>query len=100
VRARGAGVTVTFQLTGFLRTFAGGAREVRLELPGGTVGDALRALGERHPGVSSRVLDEQGSVRRHVNVFVGDLSIRDTGGLATPLRDGSTISLLAAVSGG
>jgi molybdopterin converting factor small subunit len=35
-----------------------------------------------------------------VNVFVGDLSIRDTGGLATELRDGSTISLLAAVSGG
>jgi molybdopterin converting factor small subunit len=35
-----------------------------------------------------------------VNVFVGDLSIRDTGGLSTPLRDGSTISLLAAVSGG
>jgi len=93
-------VTVTFQLAGFLRSFAGGAREVRLEVPGGTVGDALRVLGERHPGISSRVLDEQGSVRRHVNVFVGDLSIRDTGGLSTPLRDGSTISLLAAVSGG
>ena len=93
-------MTVTFQLAGFLRTFAGGAREVRLEMPGRTVGDALRGLAERHPGVSSRVLDEQGSVRRHVNVFVGDLSIRDTGGLSTELRDGSTIFLLAAVSGG
>lgn len=93
-------MTVTFQLPGFLRTFAGGAREVRLDVPGRTVEDALRALAERHPGVSSRVLDEQGAVRRHVNVFVGDLSIRDTGGLETPLRDGSTISLLAAVSGG
>ncbi len=61
---------------------------------------ALRVLAERHPGISSRVLDEQGSVRRHVNVFIGDLSIRDTGGLSTPLHDGSTISLLAAVSGG
>jgi sulfur-carrier protein len=93
-------VTVTFQLAGFLRSFAGGAREVRLDVAGRTVQDALRALAERHPGVSSRVLDEQGAVRRHVNVFVGDLSIRDTGGLATPLREGSTISLLAAVSGG
>ena len=93
-------MTVTFQLTGFLRTFTGGAREVRLEVPGATVGDALRALGDRHPGISSRVIDEQGSVRRHVNVFVGDQSIRDTGGLSTQLRDGSTISLLAAVSGG
>ena len=91
---------VTFELAGFLRTFAGGAREVRLDVPGRTVGDALRALAERHPGVCSRVLDEQGSVRRHVNVFVGDLSIRESGGLATELRDGCSISLLAAVSGG
>jgi len=93
-------VTITFHLAGFLRSFSGGAREVRLEVPGATVGDALRVLAERHPGISSRVLDEQGSVRRHVNVFIGDLSIRDTGGLSTPLHDGSTISLLAAVSGG
>ena len=93
-------MTVTFQLAGFLRSFAGAAREVRLDVPGTTLSDALRALGERHPGVVARVLDEQGAVRRHVNVFVGDRSIRDTGGLATPLRDGCSISLLAAVSGG
>ncbi len=93
-------MTVTFRLAGFLRSFAEGAGAVRLDVRGGTVGDALRALGERHPGVSSRVLDEQGSLRRHVNVFVGDRNIRDTGGLATSLLDGSEISLLAAVSGG
>jgi sulfur-carrier protein len=73
---------------------------VRVDIPGRTVGEALRALGERHPGITARVLDEQGEVRRHVNVFVGSQSIRDTGGLATVLRDGSSISLLAAVSGG
>ena len=93
-------MTVTFQLAGFLRSFAGGGREVRVEVPGQTVGDALRALGERHPGVVSRVLDEQGAVRRHVNVFIGERSIRDAAGLATPLQDGCSISLLAAVSGG
>ena len=37
-------MTVTFQLAGFLRSFAGGAREVRVDVPGRTVGDALRAL--------------------------------------------------------
>jgi molybdopterin converting factor small subunit len=93
-------VTVTFHLTGFLRAYAGGAGDVRVEVPGGTVGDALRVLGERHPGVCARVLDEQGAVRRHVNVFVGSQSIRDLGGLATALRDDSEISILAAVSGG
>jgi molybdopterin converting factor small subunit len=93
-------VTVTFHLTGFLRAYSGGAGDVRVEIAGRTVGEALRALGDRHPGVMARVMDEQGQVRRHVNVFVGAQSIRDTGGLATELRDGSYISLLAAVSGG
>ena len=93
-------MTVTFHLTGFLRAYAGGAGDVRLEVPGATVGDALRALGERHPGVWARVVDEQGVVRRHVNVFVGSQSIRDLGGLKSVLRDGSEISILAAVSGG
>ena len=93
-------MNVTFHLTGFLRAYSGGAGDVRIDVAGRTVGDALRALGERHPGVMARVLDEQGEVRRHVNVFVGSQSIRDTGGLATVLRDGSYVSLLAAVSGG
>jgi molybdopterin converting factor small subunit len=93
-------VTVTFHLTGFLRAYAGGRGDVRIEVPGGTVGDALRVLGERHPGVSARVLDEQGAVRRHVNVFVGSQSIRDLSGLGTALREGAEISILAAVSGG
>lgn len=93
-------MTVTFHLTGFLRAYSGGAGDVRLDIAARTVGEALRALGERHPGVMARVLDEQGEVRRHVNVFVGSQSIRDTGGLATVLNDGSYISLLAAVSGG
>ena len=93
-------MNVTFHLTGFLRAYSGGAGDVRIDVAGRTVGDALRALGERHPGVMARVLDETGEVRRHVNVFVGSQSIRDLNGLATALRDGAEISLLAAVSGG
>lgn len=47
-----------------------------------------------------RVLTEQGEVRPHVNVFVGEESIRYTGGLATPLTDGAEIAIVPAVSGG
>jgi molybdopterin converting factor small subunit len=47
-----------------------------------------------------RVLDEQGEVRLHVNVFVGDTSIRETGRLETPLRDGDDVHIIPAVSGG
>jgi molybdopterin converting factor small subunit len=53
-----------------------------------------------HPGVRDRVVNEQGAVRQHVNVFVGDESIRYTGGLDTPLAEGSEISIVPAVSGG
>ena len=100
LRACGASVTVTFHLTGFLRAYAGGAGDVRVDVPGGTVGDALQVLGERHPGVCARVLDEQGAVRRHVNLFVGERSVRDCAGLETALDDGDDVSVLAAVSGG
>jgi molybdopterin converting factor small subunit len=50
--------------------------------------------------VRDRVLDEQGRVRPHVNVFVGAESIRETGGLETPLGAGSELHIIAAVSGG
>ena len=47
-----------------------------------------------------RILTEQGDVREHVNVFVGEESIRFASGLATPVADGDTIMIVAAVSGG
>ncbi len=93
-------MTVTFRLTGFLRGFAAGADAVRVEPRGATLRDALSALADRHPGVRDRVLDDQGQLRRHVNVFVGGDSVRGTGGLATKLPDGAEISIIAAVSGG
>jgi molybdopterin converting factor small subunit len=50
--------------------------------------------------VVERILDEQGAVRPHVNVFVARTSIRETGGLETPLRDGEEVFVIPAVSGG
>jgi molybdopterin converting factor small subunit len=91
---------VTIHLPSPLRGYAAGASRVVLETTPASVGAALAALGERHPGVRDRVLDEQGRVRPHVNVFVGADSIRETDGLATPLSDGAELYVLAAVSGG
>lgn len=65
-----------------------------------TVGDALVALGRHSPRAFERIMDERGSVRRHVNVFVNGESIRFLDGLDTPAPEGSTILVLAAVSGG
>ena len=54
----------------------------------------------RHPGVRDRVLTEQGQIREHINVFVGNEDTRYTGGLATPVRAGAEISIVPAISGG
>ena len=69
-------------------------------IPASTVQDALSAVGKQWPGVLDRVMTEQGAVREHVNVFVGEDSIRFANGLATPVDDGDTIMIVAAVSGG
>ena len=65
-----------------------------------TLADALSVLWTLYPGVRDRVATEQGQVREHINIFIGDENVRDTGGLASPLPAGSEISIVPAVSGG
>jgi molybdopterin synthase sulfur carrier subunit len=91
---------VVVHLPGPLRPYTGGAARVTLSGRPRTVGEALALLGAAHPGVRDRVMDERGEVRPHVNVFVGDESIRFTGGLATPLGEHAELHVLPAVSGG
>jgi molybdopterin converting factor small subunit len=93
-------VSVTVALAGSLREHTGGAAEVRLDGAPRTAGEALAALFAAHPGLRDRVVGETGQVRQHVNVFVGNESIRHTGGLESPLADGTEITSLPAVSGG
>jgi sulfur-carrier protein len=93
-------VPVTFHIPGHLRQHTGGADHVTVAGAPGCVGEALAALWALHPGVRDLVVDEQGRVRQHVNVFVGDESIRWTGGLDTPVGDGDELWIVPAVSGG
>lgn len=93
-------MSVVVQIPGPLRPYAQGRREVTLKAGPRTVGEALGALWAMHPPLRDRVLDEQGRVRPHVNVFVGAESIRDGGGLAMPIGDTCVIAIIPAVSGG
>ena len=68
--------------------------------PGATVRAALDAYFGRHPGVRGYVLDEQGALRRHVVVFVGDTQARDRDGLTDPVADDTEIFVMQALSGG
>ncbi len=93
-------MAVTVRLAGPLRPYAGGAAQVVLPARAATVAEALTLLGERHPGVRDRVLDERGALRPHVNVFVGPENIRFLEGLRTPLPEEAELHLLPAISGG
>ena len=91
---------ITFHIPGALREFTGGSSLVELSISKGTLLDVLTALWMVHPGVRDRVINEQGQLRQHINIFVGNENSRYTGGLATPVSDGSQISIVPAVSGG
>jgi sulfur-carrier protein len=57
-------------------------------------------LWKKYPGIRDRVVNEEGRVREHVNIFVGNENVRYTGDFSTPLSPNAEISILPAVSGG
>jgi molybdopterin synthase sulfur carrier subunit len=91
-------MSVTVRVPTTLRTLTAGASEVAVD--GATVGDVLDNLEAAHPGFKSRLLDDEGNLRRFVNVFVADDDVRFLDGLGTPVPDGETVAIIPAVAGG
>jgi molybdopterin synthase sulfur carrier subunit len=92
---------VTFHIPGALREFTAGRGKVEVGgTPLPTLAEALSALWSAYPGIRDRMMTEQGEIREHINVFIGDENIRYTGGLMSRVADGATITILPAVSGG
>lgn len=91
-------MSVTVRIPTTLRTLTGGKSEV--EVDGSTVAEVMDTLEGVHPGFKDRLIDESGSLRRFVNVFVADDDIRFMEGLATAVPDGETVSIIPAVAGG
>jgi sulfur-carrier protein len=90
----------SFRLPSPLAPYTDGRTRVDVAADVETVGAALEELFTRHPALRLRVLDEQGALRPHVNVFVGAESIRFARGLDTPVVGASEIVILPAISGG
>lgn len=70
------------------------------EVAGETVAACLSAYFAEHPRVRSYVLDEQGSVRKHVVVFVGAEQLRDPARQTDPVEPATEITVMQALSGG
>lgn len=81
-----------------LRELTGGQTE--LDVEAASIRELLGKVGADHPGLVERVVDEDGEIRRFVNVYVEDEDVRFLQGLDTPLEDRQVVSILPAVAGG
>ena len=91
-------MSVTVRVPTTLRTLTGGESEVAL--PATPSATSCRRSKTAHPGFRERILDENGKLRRFVNVFVSDDDIRFLDGLSTKVPDGETVAIIPAVAGG
>ena len=93
-------MAIVFHIPGPLREFTSGQSRIEIASSPATLREALSALWTIYPGVRDRIATEQGEVREHIGIFVGNENVRYTGGLATSIPPGSEISIVPAVSGG
>ena len=91
-------MSVSVRIPTILRTYTGGESEVSAD--GGTLAEVLDSLDGSYPGIKARILDDQGAIRRFVNVYVGNDDVRFLQALETSTPDGTQISVIPAVAGG
>ncbi len=91
-------MAVTVRIPTTLRPLSGGTKLV--EVAPGSLSDVIAGLDAAHPGFADRLLDDEGSLRKFVNVFVDDDDVRYLDGLGTQVADGITVSIIPAVAGG
>ena len=91
-------MSVSVRIPTILRTYTGGESEVTAS--GATLAEVLDDLDASYAGIKGRVLDEQGQLRRFVNVYVGNDDVRFLDDLQTPTPDGVQVSVIPAVAGG
>ena len=93
--------SVSVRVPTILRSYTGGEALVRVPVSGAaTLRDVLVRLDVSYPGIAGRILDDDGKLRRFVNVYVGDEDVRFAQGLDTPVPAGGTVSVIPAVAGG
>jgi molybdopterin synthase sulfur carrier subunit len=93
-------MSITFRIPSYLASFADGQSSFALDGSPVTVADALGSLWKLHPALRDRIMDEQGEIRQHINIFVGEEAIRFADGLATKVPSNAEIMIVPAVSGG
>jgi sulfur-carrier protein len=91
-------MSVSVRIPTILRTYTNGESEVQAD--GATLAEVLESLDSSYPGIRGRILDDQGAIRRFVNVYVGNDDVRFLDALETKTPEGTQVSVIPAVAGG
>jgi sulfur-carrier protein len=91
-------MSVSVRIPTILRTYTGGESEVTAS--GDNLAAVLDDLDNNYSGIKGRIVDEQGELRRFVNVYVGNDDVRFLENLDTATPEGTQISVIPAVAGG
>ena len=81
-----------------MRRFTGGA--ARVAVTGTTLAEALADLGQQYPELGGRIVEDDGRIRRFVNIFVNGSNARDLQGESTPVNAGDELTVIPAMAGG
>ena len=65
-----------------------------------TAGELIEEIIEQYPSVKFHLVDAEGKLRRHFNIFVNGTHIRDLNGMETPLKEEDKVILMASAAGG
>jgi adenylyltransferase/sulfurtransferase len=81
-----------------LRQYAG--KQSAVDVPAGTVGEALNALTSAYPDLRRHLYSDEGKLRAFVNVYLNDDDVRYLQNEQTPVKDGDTLSIIPSIAGG
>lgn len=91
-------MSINVRIPTILRTYTQDQSQVTAD--GSTLTEVIDSLESTFPGIKARVVDEQGALRRFVNIYVAEEDVRFAQGLDTPTPEGTQVSIIPAVAGG
>jgi len=92
-------LSVTVRIPAPLRKVTG-ERDVITADGGGSLSEIISRLDQEYPGLKERICDENGEIRRFVNLYINGEDVRFLSGLETPVKAGDEVSIVPAVAGG
>lgn len=91
-------MSVSVRIPTILRNYTGDKSQVTAE--GDVLSAVIDSLEADFPGIKARIVDEDGKIRRFVNVYVAEEDVRFASGLDTKTPEGTQVSIIPAVAGG